>query len=157
MDYFPNVISLFFIFSSPMQFGEIIKKNGTKIKYGMVICLFCVMIFSIERYTNYLEIIKTTDNINKKTQLLKNEFDYVNNFELKYLASDYGHFFLAHKNNSIFWWENIISFKENIPENSVEEVTLSHLSTQTEIKDNLQDNKELSPEDAWIQFLKNQI
>ena len=86
-----------------MTFREFFKKNITKIKYGLVFLFFVMMIFSVERYMNYLEIINTTENIKKKSELLQEELDFVNNFESKYLASDYGHFFLAHDNNVIFW------------------------------------------------------
>lgn len=97
-----------------MALKEFIKKNHRKIKYVLALIFLGMMIISIERYMNYLEIIETTENIEKKSDLLQEELDFVNNFESKYLASDYGHFFLAHDNNAIFWGERIISFKDEI-------------------------------------------
>lgn len=97
-----------------MQVKEFIKKNHRKIKYAMAFLFFVMMIIAVERYMNYIEIIETTENIQKKSDLLQEELDFVNNFESKYLASDYGHFFLAHDNNAIFWGERIISFKDEL-------------------------------------------
>lgn len=140
-----------------MTFREFFKKNITKIKYGLVFLFFVMMIFSVERYMNYLEIINTTENIKKKSELLQEELDFVNNFESKYLASDYGHFFLAHDNNVIFWWERIIAFKDDFSHTGFNETTLSHIKTNEEKIIEMQDNKELSPQDAWKKFFQEKI
>jgi hypothetical protein len=39
--------------------------------------------------------------------------DYAQNFQKKYLASDYGYLFLAHDNSMIFDGEEIILFKSS--------------------------------------------
>jgi hypothetical protein len=140
-----------------MTFKEFFKKNTTKIKYGLVFLFFIMMIFSIERYMNYLEIINTTENIKKKSELLQEELDFVNNFESKYLASDYGHFFLAHDNNVIFWGERIIAFKDDFVQTGINDTTLSHIKTNEEKIIEMQDNKELPPQEAWEKFFQEKI
>lgn len=106
---------------------------------------------------NYLEIIETTENIEKKSDLLQEELDFLNNFESKYLASDYGHFFLAHDNNAIFWGERIISFKDEVVDTWNAVITLSHVKTKEEKALEMKDNKALPPQEAWGKFFDEKI
>ena len=129
------------------QLKSLIKTYWTKIKYALRVVFFITMIVAIRTYVNYLVVvdsIKTVDNI---TDLVKNEMDYAQNFQKKYLASDYGYLFLAHDNSMIFKWEEIILFKT--PEDQIEtwvNTDLTHIPyrpTEEEQK------KNMSPNKAW--------
>jgi hypothetical protein len=69
------------------------------------------MLLAIRTYINYMTIIDTTNTVKRRTVSVQTEMDYAQNFQAKYLASEYGHLFLAHDNNSLFRGESIISFK----------------------------------------------
>ena len=43
--------------------------------------------------------------------MIQEELDYSQNFQSRYLASEYGHLFLAHDNNMLFWGDSIVSFR----------------------------------------------
>ena len=51
--------------------------------------------------------------VDERTIAVQNEMDYAQNFQKKYLASDYGYLFLAHDNSMIFNREEIILFKSS--------------------------------------------
>jgi hypothetical protein len=60
------------------------------------------MIIAIRTYVNYLIVIDSIKTVNARTASVQNEMDYAQNFQKKYLASDYGYLFLAHDNSMIF-------------------------------------------------------
>ena len=140
-----------------MEFFTMIKKHATKIKYLLVIAFFIIMIFSVEKYTNYLEILKAIKNVEKETSALQEKLDYITNFESRYLESDYSHFFLSHDNNFIFWGETIISFKTNMQNDTGEVNTLSHVKISPEPETTIEDNKALDPKDAWMKFFQERV
>jgi len=69
------------------------------------------MIFAIRTYVNYLNVVEEINKVDTRTANVKEEMDYAQNFQKKYLASDYGYLFLAHDNSLIFDREEIILFK----------------------------------------------
>ncbi|MDR3169621.1 MAG: hypothetical protein LBU27_08000 [Candidatus Peribacteria bacterium] len=90
---------------------HLINQYSSLIKRGLAGILFLAMILMIRTIINYQTIIDTTDSVKRKTKSVQTAMEYAQNFQAKYLASDYGHFFLAHDNNAIFRGEHIISFK----------------------------------------------
>ncbi|MDR2541715.1 MAG: hypothetical protein LBD11_08505 [Candidatus Peribacteria bacterium] len=90
---------------------HIIDQYSSRIKWGLAVVLFLVMILAIRTIINYQTIIDTTDSVKRRTATVQNAMEYAQNFQAKYLASEYGHLFLAHDNNSLFRGEKIISFK----------------------------------------------
>ena len=95
------------------QLKTILNKYWTKIKYGLRIVFFIAMIFAIRTYVNYLTVVDSIETVDARTESVQNEMDYAQNFQKKYLASDYGYLFLAHDNSMIFRWEEIILFKSS--------------------------------------------
>ena len=89
----------------------IINEYWTKIKYGLWILVFVLMIVAIKTYTNYGTVMESIKTVNARTENVQNEMDYAQNFQKKYLASDYWYLFLAHDNSMVFKWEEIILFK----------------------------------------------
>ena len=85
----------------------------TKIKYGLRVVFFVAMIFAIRTYVNYLTVVDSIETVDARTASVQNEMDYAQNFQKKYLASDYGYLFLAHDNSMIFNGEEIILFKSS--------------------------------------------
>jgi hypothetical protein len=47
------------------------------------------MIFAIRTYVNYLAVVDSIETVNARTTSVQNEMDYAQNFQKKYLASDY--------------------------------------------------------------------
>lgn len=85
----------------------------TKIKYALRVIFFIAMIIAIRTYVNFLVVIDSIDAVNTRTQMEQTEMDYAQNFQKRYLASDYWYLFLAHDNSMIFRWEEIILFKSS--------------------------------------------
>ena len=71
------------------------------------------MIFAIRTYVNYLNVVEEINKVDARTASVQNEMDYAQNFQTKYLASDYGYLFLAHDNSMICDGEEIILFKSS--------------------------------------------
>lgn len=95
------------------QLKTILNLYWTKIKYTLWVALFIAMIFAIRTYVNYLTVVESIETVNARTASVQNEMDYAQNFQKKYLASDYGYLFLAHDNSMIFDGEEIILFKSS--------------------------------------------
>ena len=93
------------------QLKTIINKHWTKVKYWLWIIFFIAMIVAIKTYVNYLVVVESIDTVNARPASVQEEMDYVQNFQKKYLASDYWYLFLAHDNSMVFRWEEIILFK----------------------------------------------
>lgn len=85
----------------------------TKIKYALWAVLFAAMIFALRTYLNYWNVVEEINKVDARTASIQNEMDYAQNFQKKYLASDYGYLFLAHDNSMIFDGEEIILFKSS--------------------------------------------
>jgi hypothetical protein len=47
------------------------------------------MIVAIKTYTNYGTVMESIKTVNARTENVQNEMDYAQNFQKKYLASDY--------------------------------------------------------------------
>ena len=47
------------------------------------------MIFAIRTYVNYLTVVDSIETVDARTAAVQNEMDYAQNFQKKYLASDY--------------------------------------------------------------------
>ena len=95
------------------QLKTILNDHWTTIKYALWILFFVTMIWAIRTYVNYLAVVDSISTVSKRTANIQNEMDYAENFESKYLQSDYWYMFLAHDNSMIFDGEEIIS-KESV-------------------------------------------
>ena len=123
----------------------------TKIKYGLRVVLFIAMIFAIRTYVNYLIVVDSIETVNARTSSVQNEIDYAQNFQKKYLASDYGYLFLAHDNSMIFNGEEIILFKSS--EDVVEtwfNTDLTHIPYRPTEEEQ---RKMMEPMKAWNLYL----
>jgi len=82
------------------------------------------MIMAVRTYINYTTIKDTITNVEIEIEKTEEEIAYTENFLKPYLDSEYADYFLAHKNNILFYWEYIIRFespKEIKPEEEKEE------------------------------------
>lgn len=95
------------------QLKNIINTFWTKIKYGLRVVFFVTMIVAIRTYVNYLAVVDSIESVKDRTNSVQNEMDYAQNFQKKYLASDYGYRFLAHDNSMIFRNEEVILFRSS--------------------------------------------
>jgi len=90
--------------------------------------------------------------VNDRTASVQNEMDYTQNFQKKYLSSDYGYLFLAHDNSMIFEWEEIILFKSS--EDVVEtwfNTDLTHIPYRPTEEE---ERKMMEPMKAWNLYFK---
>jgi hypothetical protein len=71
------------------QLKTIINTYGTKIKYALRVVFFVAMIIAIRTYVNYLTVVDSIETVDARTISVQNEMDYTQNFQKKYLASDY--------------------------------------------------------------------
>jgi hypothetical protein len=71
------------------QLKTIINTYGTKIKYALRVVFFVAMIIAIRTYVNYLTVVDSIETVDARTASVQNEMDYTQNFQKKYLASDY--------------------------------------------------------------------
>ena len=123
----------------------------TKIKYALWVAFFVAMIFAIRTYVNYLNVVEEINKVDTRTASVQNEMDYAQNFQKKYLASDYGYLFLAHDNSMIFDGEEIILFKSS--EDVVEtwfNTDLTHIPYRPTEEEQ---RKMMDPMDAWNLYL----
>ena len=130
---------------------NILNVYWTKIKYGLRVIFFVAMIFAIRTYVNYLTVVDSIETVNARTVSVQNEMDYAQNFQKKYLASDYGYLFLAHDNTMIFNGEEIILFKSS--EDVVEtwfNTDLTHIPYRPTEEEQ---RKMMDPMDAWNLYL----
>ena len=124
----------------------------TKIKYVLWVVLFAAMIFAVRTYVNYWEVVDSIETVNARTAAVQNEMDYAQNFQKKYLASDYGYLFLAHDNSMIFNGEEIILFKSS--EDMVEtwfNTDLTHIPFRPSEEEQ---RKMMEPMKAWNLYFK---
>ena len=134
------------------QLKTILNLYWTKIKYALWVALFIAMIFAIRTYVNYLTVVDSIETVNDRTESVQNEMDYAQNFQKKYLASDYGYLFLAHDNSMIFNGEEIILFKSS--EDMVEtwfNTDLTHIPFRPSEEEQ---RKMLEPMKAWNLYFK---
>ena len=133
------------------QLKTILNTYWTKIKYALRVVVFVAMIFAIRTYVNYLTVMDSIETVNSRTASVQNEMDYAQNFQKKYLASDYGYLFLAHDNSMIFDGEEIILFKSS--EDVVESwfnADLTHIPYRPTEEEQ---RKMMDPMDAWNLYL----
>ena len=134
------------------QLKTILNLYWTKIKYALWVALFIAMIFAIRTYVNYLTVVDSIETVNARTESVQNEMDYAQNFQKKYLASDYGYLFLAHDNSMIFNGEEIILFKSS--EDMVEtwfNTDLTHIPFRPSEEEQ---KKMMEPMKAWNLYFK---
>ena len=134
------------------QLKTILNIYWTKIKYALWIAFFIAMIFAIRTYVNYLNVVDSIKTVNARTASVQSEMDYAQNFQKKYLASDYGYLFLAHDNSMIFDGEEIILFKSS--EDVVEtwfNADLTHIPYRPTEEEQ---RKMMDPVDAWSLYFK---
>lgn len=125
----------------------------TKIKYALWVAFFVAMIFAIRTYVNYLNVVEEINKVDARTASVQNEMDYAQNFQKKYLASDYGYLFLAHDNSMIFDGEEIILFKSS--EDVVEtwfNTDLTHIPYRPTEEEQ---RKMMEPMKAWNLYLSD--
>jgi len=109
------------------------------------------MIFAIRTYVNYLAVVDSIETVNARTASVQNEMDYAQNFQKKYLASDYGYLFLAHDNSMIFDGEEIILFKSSEDvEESWFNADLTHIPYRPTEEEQ---RKMMEPMKAWNLYL----
>jgi len=123
----------------------------TKIKYALWAVLFVAMIFALRTYLNYWNVVEEINKVDARTASVQNEMDYAQNFQKKYLASDYGYLFLAHDNSMIFDGEEIILFKSS--EDVVEtwfNTDLTHIPYRPTEEEQ---RKMMEPMKAWNLYL----
>ena len=124
----------------------------TKIKYALWVAFFVAMIFAFRTYVNYLNVVEEINKVDARTASVQNEMDYAQNFQKKYLASDYGYLFLAHDNSMIFDGEEIILFKSS--EDVVEtwfNTDLTHIPYRPTEEEQ---RKMMEPMKAWNLYFK---
>ena len=134
------------------QLKTILNLYWTKIKYALWVALFIAMIFAIRTYVNDLTVVDSIETVNDRTESVQNEMDYAQNFQKKYLASDYGYLFLAHDNSMIFNGEEIILFKSS--EDMVEtwfNTDLTHIPFRPSEEEQ---RKMMEPMKAWNLYFK---
>ncbi len=134
------------------QLKTILNLYWTKIKYALWVALFIAMIFAIRTYVNYVAVVDSIETVNDRTESVQNEMDYAQNFQKKYLASDYGYLFLAHDNSMIFNGEEIILFKSS--EDMVEtwfNTDLTHIPFRPSEEEQ---RKMMEPMKAWNLYFK---
>ena len=110
------------------------------------------MIVAIRTYVNYLVVVDSIETVNSRTTSVQNEMDYAQNFQKKYLASDYWYLFLAHDNSMIFEWEEIILFKSS--DEIIEtwfNADLTHIPYRPTEEEQ---RKSMEPVQAWNLYLK---
>ena len=133
------------------QLKTILNLYWTKIKYALWGILFVAMIFALRTYVNYLTEVDSIETVNARTASVQSEMDYAQNFQKKYLASDYGYLFLAHDNSMIFNGEEIILFKSS--EDEVEtwfNTDLTHILYRPTEEEQ---RKMMEPMKAWNLYL----
>lgn len=134
------------------QLKIILNNHWTKIKYALRWIFFFSMIWAIRTYVNYLAVVDSISTVSKRTANIQNEMDYAENFESKYLQSDYWYMFLAHDNSMIFDGEEIILFKSD--SDVVEtwfNANLTHIPYRPTEEEQ---RKSMAPKDAWNLYLK---
>ena len=134
------------------QLKTILNLYWTKIKYALWGILFVAMIFALRTYLNYLNVVEEINKVDARTASVQNEMDYAQNFQKKYLASDYGYLFLAHDNSMIFNGEEIILFKSS--EDVVEtwfNTDLTHIPYRPTEEEQ---RKMMEPMKAWNLYFK---
>ena len=133
------------------QLKSLLNTYWTKIKYALWVALFVAMIFAIRTYVNYLNVVEEINKVDARTASVQNEMDYAQNFQKKYLSSDYGYLFLAHDNSMIFNLEEIILFKSS--EDVVEtwfNTDLTHIPYRPTEEEQ---RKMMEPMKAWNLYL----
>ena len=101
---------------------------------------------------NYLTVMDSIEAVDARTMAVQNEMDYAENFQKKYLASDYGYLFLAHDNSMIFNREEVILFKYSW--DVVEtwfNADLTHIPYRPTEEEQ---RKMMDPMDAWNLYFK---
>lgn len=98
------------------QLSTIIKQHWNKIKILWLVVAIVAMIMAVRTYINYSTIKDAIINVEYNIDYVEEEIAYTNKFLKKYLDSEYADYFLAHKNNILFYGEYIVRFespKEN--------------------------------------------
>ncbi len=128
------------------QISVIIRQHANKIKILWLIIAIIAMIMAIRTYTNYTTIKDAITNVEYNIDYVEEEIAYTNKFLKKYLDSEYADYFLAHKNNILFYGEYIVRFE------SPKEVD----NTQDNDK---QDNDNIieTPQESRIHFIKSKL
>lgn len=133
------------------QLKSILNTYWTKIKYGLRVVFFITMIIAIRTYVNYLAVVDSIETVDARTASVQNEMDYAQNFQKKYLASDYWYLFLAHDNSLIFDLEEIILFKSS---NDVVETWFNTDLTHIPYRPTEEEQKKMmEPMQAWNLYL----
>lgn len=89
---------------------EIITEHWSKITTIGIFSCVIIMIIMIKTYMNYSAIIDEITRVNADIEQINEEIAYSENFYKAYLDSEYAPYFLAHKNNTLFYNEMIIRF-----------------------------------------------
>ena len=133
------------------QLKSILNTYWTKIKYGLRVVFFITMIIAIRTYVNYLAVVDSIETVDARTASVQNEMDYAQNFQKKYLASDYWYLFLAHDNSLIFDLEEIILFKSS---NDVVDTWFNTDLTHIPYRPTEEEQKKMmEPMQAWNLYL----
>ena len=90
----------------------LLRKYPNRIKYGIIILDFFVMMFAIKTYVNYVSIETAIEDAIIQQQQQTDELAFTQNFLVNYEKSDYAKYFLEHENNMLLDREYIIKFEE---------------------------------------------
>ncbi len=130
---------------------KIITEYWSKIKTIWIILVLFFMIIAIKTYMNYSLIIQEITKVNSDIENINLEITYSKNFYEKYLDSDYAPYFLAHKNNTLFYNESIIRLIAPDTENSWAIISGNDIQIPTN------ENSSITPRDARKEFIKSKL
>lgn len=99
---------------------------------------------------NYSSIIQEITKVNSDIESIKLEIAYSKNFYEKYLDSEYASYFLAHKNNTLFYNESIIRLIAPDAENTGSIITWNNIQIPI-------DTDYSTPREAWKEFIKSKL
>lgn len=125
--------------------SKLVDKHGNKLKIWWLFIAIIAMIMAVRTYINYTTIKDAIVNVELEIQNAEEEIAYTEKFLKPYLDSEYADYFLAHKNNILFYWEYIIRF-ESAKENKEKE------PEKTE-----DDNVINTPQESRQHFLKQKL
>ncbi|MBO4203883.1 hypothetical protein J5893_03570 [bacterium] len=125
-------------------------------KYGLFLLFIVLCVLVINTYVNYSTILETIDTVSHKTDLVQNEMDYSKYFQLRYLASEYGHLFLAHDNNIVFRGEVVIGFKNTQDlERTLQDPLVHRIPDRSQTQE--LEKVKLTPQEGWKLFLQEKL
>lgn len=100
--------------------SKVVHDHWNKLKIWWLLIAIIAMIMAARTYINYTTIKDAILNVEIDIENAEEEIAYTNKFLKPYLDSEYADYFLAHKNNMLFYGEYIVRF-ESAKEAKIEE------------------------------------